>query len=177
MLTLIVCALSLLSIPSSRAQQPGTKTPEVHPKVTVQQCSKGGNCKDLSLSITLDANWRWLRKIAGDGTKNCYTGQAWDPEVCADPAKCAEGCALEGAEYGPNYGITTKGSSVSLKFVTKGKYSTNVGSRVYLMADESKYQMFKLKNQEFSFDVDVSKTGTSWIPELFEPFDSSTSSL
>merc|ERR1712054_542010 len=42
-------------------------------------------------------------------------------------------------------------------FVTKGQYGTNVGSRNYLMDDESTYYMFKLKNKEFSFDVDVSK--------------------
>ncbi len=34
--------------------------------------------------------------------------------------------------------------------------NTNVGSRVYLMADESTYQMFNLKNKEFTFDVDMS---------------------
>ena len=34
--------------------------------------------------------------------------------------------------------------------------NTNVGSRVYLMADETHYQMFKLNNQEFTFDVDMS---------------------
>lgn len=34
---------------------------------------------------------------------------------------------------------------------------SNVGSRVYLMApDDTNYQMFKLKNREFTFDVDVS---------------------
>jgi len=45
---------------------------------------------------------------------------------------------------------------LTLKFVTKGS-GTNVGSRVYLMAsDDTKYEMFKLKNQEFTFDVDVS---------------------
>merc|ERR1712083_47531 len=30
------------------------------------------------------------------------------------------------------------------------------GSRNYLMEDESHYKMFKLKNKEFTFDVDVS---------------------
>jgi cellulose 1,4-beta-cellobiosidase len=39
--------------------------------------------------------------------------------------------------------------------VTEGE-NTNIGSRVYLMADETHYQMFNLKNQEFTFDVDMS---------------------
>lgn len=48
---------------------------------------------------------------------------------------------------------------MSLKFVTKGPDSPapNVGSRSYLLDPSGeKYQMFKLKNREFSFDVDVS---------------------
>ncbi|KAH9807297.1 family 7 glycoside hydrolase [Melampsora americana] len=150
-------ALTLLFASSSRAQQAGTMNPEVHPKLTVQQCAKQGGCKNLDLSITLDANWRWLRKTTDSGSSNCYTGQTWDASVCSDPQKCAESCALEGASYVDTYGIQTDGSSLSMKFVTNGPYSKNVGSRVYLMADESKYQMFKLKNQEFAFDVDASK--------------------
>lgn len=138
---------------SSRAQLAGDKTPEVHPKITIQKCTKGGACTPSQASITLDANWRWLRKSAG--MENCYKGQTWDPELCTDPKKCVEGCALEGAEYEKNYGITTQGSSLTLSFVTKGQYSTSVGSRVYLMSGEDKYEMFKLKNQEFTFTVEM----------------------
>ena len=32
----------------------------------------------------------------------------------------------------------------------------STGSRLYLLSDDSHYQTFKLKNQEISFDVDVS---------------------
>jgi hypothetical protein len=39
-----------------------------------------------------------------------------------------------------------------LDFVT----GSNIGSRLYLMQDDSTYQIFKLLNQEFTFDVDVS---------------------
>ena len=45
---------------------------------------------------------------------------------------------------------------MTLKFVTKGQYSSNVGSRTYLMETDTKYQMFNLINKEFTFDVDVS---------------------
>jgi cellulose 1,4-beta-cellobiosidase len=44
-----------------------------------------------------------------------------------------------------------------LKYVTKGTYSTNIGSRTYLMESDTKYQMFNLVGKEFTFDVDVSK--------------------
>lgn len=55
------------------------------------------------------------------------------------------------------YGITTSGNQLTLKFVTQGPYSKNIGSRVYLMdASDNQYQMFNLKNQEFTFDVDMS---------------------
>ena len=34
---------------------------------------------------------------------------------------------------------------------------SNVGTRLYLMEDDSTYQMFNLTNSEFTFDVDVSE--------------------
>ena len=56
------------------------------------------------------------------------------------------------------YGITTSGNALTLKFVTQGPYSKNIGSRVYLLSqDDTTYQLFTLKNQEFTFDVDMSK--------------------
>ena len=55
------------------------------------------------------------------------------------------------------YGITTSNDALTLKYVTKGTYSTNIGSRTYLMENENKYQMFNLIGKEFTFDVDVSK--------------------
>lgn len=39
----------------------------------------------------------------------------------------------------------------------QGQYSKNIGSRVYLMdANDKEYELFNLKNQEFTFDVDMS---------------------
>jgi cellulose 1,4-beta-cellobiosidase len=40
----------------------------------------------------------------------------------------------------------------------KLKQGNNIGSRLYLI-NGNKYEMFKLKNQEFTFDVDVSGLG------------------
>jgi len=37
-----------------------------------------------------------------------------------------------------------------------GQYDTNIGSRVYLLDSDNMYSLFKLKNKEFTFDVDVS---------------------
>ena len=41
--------------------------------------------------------------------------------------------------------------------MTQGPYSKNVGSRVFLMENEGDYKVFKLKNREFTFDVDDTK--------------------
>lgn len=136
-------------------QQVGTQTPESHPKLTVSQCSTGGSCTTQSRSVVLDSNWRWLHTTSG--TTNCYTGNTWDATLCPDPVTCAQNCALDGADYSGTYGVTTNGNQLTLKFVTNGPYSTNIGSRVYLMsADDTNYEIFKLKNQEFTFDVDMS---------------------
>ena len=137
-----------------RGQGVGTLTTETHPKITVQQCNASKTCTTQNREITLDGNWRWLHKT-GDST-NCYTGNTWDASACSDPDACAKNCVLDGADYSGTYGITTSGNALTLKFVTKGPYSTNVGSRVYLMDTASTYQMFNLNNQEFTFDVDMS---------------------
>jgi cellulose 1,4-beta-cellobiosidase len=63
---------------------------------------------------------------------------------------------VDGADYTGTYGVTTSGSSLNLKFVTVGPFSTNIGSRLYFMQDDSTYKKFNLKNREFTFDVDVS---------------------
>ncbi|KAJ3401141.1 hypothetical protein HDV05_000663, partial [Chytridiales sp. JEL 0842] len=88
---------------------------------------------------------------------NCYEGNKWDAALCPDPETCAKNCVLEGANYKETYGISTTGSALRLDFVTQSQ-GTNVGSRVYLLDETEKaYEVFKLKNREFTLDVDVSK--------------------
>ncbi|EGG00616.1 family 7 glycoside hydrolase [Melampsora larici-populina 98AG31] len=137
-----------------QGQLAGTNTAENPPALSFQTCTKGGGCQKTASKVTLDANWRWLH--AANTSSNCYTGQTWDKTLCSDPTKCATSCALDGADYPGTYGITSTGDALKMKFVTHGPYSTNIGSRVYMMAGDDKYKMFKLKNQEFTFDVDVS---------------------
>lgn len=137
-----------------RGQQVGTNTAENHPALSVQECNASGSCTTQQKSIVLDSNWRWLHDV--DGYTNCYTGNTWDTSLCPDPATCANNCALEGADYSGTYGITTSGNALTLKFVTQSQQK-NIGSRVYLLDDDSTYKMFNLKNQEFTFDVDMSQ--------------------
>ena len=64
---------------------------------------------------------------------------------------------IEGAdkEYTGTYGVTTKADKISLQFVTEGLYTTNVGSRLYMMDnDDTNYKMFHMKHREFTFTVD-----------------------
>ncbi|EUC50742.1 glycoside hydrolase family 7 protein [Bipolaris oryzae ATCC 44560] len=153
--TLAFASLSLYG--AARAQQVGTSTTETHPKLTWQTCTGTGgtNCSNKSGSIVLDSNWRWAHNVGG--YTNCYTGNTWSTQYCADGDSCTKNCAIDGADYSGTYGITTSNNALSLKFVTKGSYSSNIGSRTYLMESDTKYQMFNLINKEFTFDVDVSK--------------------
>jgi cellulose 1,4-beta-cellobiosidase len=150
--SVLLLALSLFT--TVLGQQVGTQTSETHPTLRSQKCTTSGGCTTLSTSVVLDSNWRWAHTTSG--YTNCYTGNTWDSTLCPDPVTCVKNCALEGADYSGTYGITSTGDALTLKFITTGAYSTNIGSRVYLMASDSAYQMFKLKNQEFTFDVDVS---------------------
>jgi cellulose 1,4-beta-cellobiosidase len=134
-------------------QQIGTQMAETHPALTSQTCTADGTCTTEQTSVVLDSNWRWLHQTSS--TTNCYTGNTWDATLCPDPTTCAQNCALDGADYSGTYGITSSGDSLKLNFVT----GSNVGSRVYLMADNTHYKMFSLLNQEFTFTVDMSHLG------------------
>jgi len=149
----------------------GTSLSEVHPRLTWQSCTRSSGCTtQTNGAIVLDANWRWVHQASG--YLNCYSGiytvpisyvpltrnvgNTWDKTVCSNNADCAAKCALEGADYSGTYGISTSGNSLTLKFsqITAAK---NYGSRVFLLGSDSKYELFKLLNHEFTFDVDVSQ--------------------
>ncbi|KAG6813977.1 Exoglucanase, partial [Tricholoma furcatifolium] len=144
-------ALSFIAIAS--AQQIGTLTAETHPSLTWYQCTTAGGCTSVAGTVTLDSNWRWTHEV-GSST-NCYTGNTWDATLCPDDVTCAANCALDGASYESTYGVTTSGDALTLGFVTQSSQK-NVGSRLYLMASDTEYEIFNLVNTEFTFDVDVS---------------------
>lgn len=138
---------------ATHAQQAGTQTAETHPSMTWQQCSSGGSCTTKNGKVVIDANWRWVHTTSG--YTNCYTGNTWDASICPDDVTCAANCALDGADYAGTYGATASGNSLRLNFVTQSS-GKNIGSRLYMMQDDTTYQIFKLLGQEFTFDVDVS---------------------
>ena len=137
-------------------QQAGTQTPEVHLSMPIQNC-ESGSCSQESTTIVMDSNWRWTHDSAG--YENCYSGNEWNPTYCPDSATCIQNCVIDGvdeATWTGTYGITAGGGSLTLKYVTSGPYSTNIGSRVYLMESDTSYRMFNLKNREFSITIDSS---------------------
>lgn len=135
----------------------GKEQTETHPKMAWKRCTgKGGNsCTNVNGEVVIDANWRWLH-VKG-GYANCYDGNKWNTTACPDNKSCMTNCEIEGADYRATYGITTGTDSLTLKFITKGQYATNIGSRLYLMKDTNNYEMFKLVGNEFTFDVDLSQ--------------------
>lgn len=138
-------------VATAKAQCAASLTTETHPALTWQDCSSG-SCADVNGKVVVDANWRWVHDSTGT---NCYDGNEWT-DLCTDATTCASECCLDGADYAGTYGATTSGNALTLKFVTQGPYSTNIGSRMYLMKDDTTYQGFKLLGNEFTFDVDVS---------------------
>jgi cellulose 1,4-beta-cellobiosidase len=106
----------------------GTKIAEHHPKLNWQNCVSKGSCSEVSGEVTIDSNWRWIHD--GNG-KPCYDGNTWISSLCPDGKTCSDNCVLDGADYQSTYGVQSNGTALTLKFVTHGSYSTNVGSRLY----------------------------------------------
>merc|ERR1719336_3143589 len=127
-LRLVLCCGAVVS-----AQQAGKGQIEMPPPVAVAKCTKQG-CEMEQYFATMDANWRWTHgQTCKEGQcssgPNCYTGSEWDETLCEDPEACGKNCALEGItaqQYARTYGVTPLPGGV------------------------------KLKNREFTMDVDVS---------------------
>ncbi|CAN8098350.1 unnamed protein product [Discula destructiva] len=144
--------LSTLFAAASRAQQACTSTTETKPSLTWSSCEATG-CTNTTGSVVIDANWRWTHNV--DGYTNCYSGNTWDATFCPDDETCATNCCVDGADYESTYGITSDDTALTMGFVTQST-DKNIGSRTFLMASDSEYQMFDLLGKEFTFDVDVS---------------------
>lgn len=98
--------------------------------------------------------WRWLHS---EGFRNCYDTGTWNDYGCKD--NCTEVCMLEGGDYNRSLGVSTANTSVTQSLVTRIDFGMNVASRLYLLESKSKYQTFRLLDNEFAFDVNLSKTG------------------
>lgn len=125
-------------VAAASAQQACTLTAETHPALTWSKCAAGGSCTSVAGQVTIDANWRWLHQL--NSATNCYDGNKWNTTYCSTDTTCAAQCCVDGSDYAGTYGATTSGNALNLKFVTQGSYSKNIGSRLYLMETDTKYQ-------------------------------------
>ncbi len=85
--------------------------------------------------LVIDGNWHWIH-AASDMNKNCYPTTTWNTEVCPDPDTCWKACAIEGVptdQWRSNYGVHVNGDSITMDYVTRHQYGTNVGSRMYIV--------------------------------------------
>ncbi|KAK7466339.1 hypothetical protein VKT23_005065 [Stygiomarasmius scandens] len=153
----MLSALAALSLASLAAtQQIGNFTPEVHPPITFQTCTASDGCSTQNGSVVLDANYRWLHTASGD---TCNPS-GFNTTICPDAETCAENCALDGADYNATYGVTTSDNAVNLVF-------GNGGARIYLLDDTDNYVDFRVLNQEFTFDVNVSNVPCGYNGALY----------
>jgi len=115
-------------------------------------CTAPGDCTKESKSVSLDANWRWIHD---ETYTNCYKNSEWlGPCSTEDGVSCAKNCYLAGndvKDYETKYGIFTDDHGIKLDFAT----GQNYGSRVYMMDDDDNYELFYLKNREFTLTVDM----------------------
>lgn len=109
---------------AAAAQGVGTEQSETHPKMTWKRCSGAGSCETVNGEVVIDSNWRWVH-VEG-GYDNCYDGNEWTSN-CSGESDCTSNCVLEGADYSKTYGVKASGDSLSLQFVTKHDYGTNIG--------------------------------------------------
>lgn len=150
--SLIIVVLSSL-FAGAYGQQVGAYSPEVNPPLMWEKCFSGGLCEKINGSVTIDANYRWTHEVGG--YNNCKVGSGWNTTFCANNVTCAENCAVEGVDYSTS-GVATSGNALTMTLSTV----TNSGPRLYLLAPgEAEYEMFKLNQQEFTFDVNLSDIG------------------
>lgn len=158
------CMLKLIFLPMllpvpCRAQRVGTESHEALPAMNMQRCDHNG-CLWEHAAVTLDSQYRWVHDAKKDSYTTCFDGKKFNQKLCTDARTCTQQCAIEGntmEDYTVKYGVNFVDRGVKLQFGTKGQYGMNYGSRVYVMEGE-RYKVFKLKNREFTFDVDVSET-------------------
>ncbi|OBT91317.1 hypothetical protein VE01_10684 [Pseudogymnoascus verrucosus] len=155
---LVFTALAAI-LPLVAAQQIGTQTPEVHPKLPTWKCTTGGGCVQQDTSIVLDWGYHPIHKV--NSQTSCTTSSGVDATLCPNEVTCAANCAIEGANYAGS-GVTTSGNAVTLKqYVQNNGVTTNASPRIYLLGSDGNYEMLHLLGQELRFDVDASTLGNS----------------
>ncbi|EJT82554.1 hypothetical protein GGTG_02527 [Gaeumannomyces tritici R3-111a-1] len=159
---LLPLALALATL--ACAQQMGEGT-EAYPELPTQFCTRAGGCATKRTKLVASAalhNMYW----DGDKTKPCAAALNTTAE-CAfdngDAAACTKKCTIEPmGDYG-RIGVSTKGDALTMRLFmpnANGTGYTRINPQVYLLGEDGKgYEMFRLVNQELTFDVDMSSLG------------------
>ncbi|KAI8810735.1 concanavalin A-like lectin/glucanase domain-containing protein [Cladochytrium replicatum] len=151
-------ALSLvpfLVFPAVFAQQVGTAIPEHHPHLQVASCTRANGCTPIKAEIVLDLDSRQLT-LVDNPSVSCFDNNGnFNRTICTDAATCAKKCAAQGFDY--TNAVETKGTSLKLKQLL----------RYYLLENENAYMLLKLKNREFSFDVNMNELTCGWNGALY----------
>lgn len=139
------------------AQKVGTLVPEPIVGLTWTKHTSTTSYQTQAGRLVLDAEWRSTHLHPSGPI--CFGQGVWNYAYCPEtnPPLCAQRCALEGADYYTTYGISTSGFELQLRYVTQ--WSTyNVGSRVFVLSgqDNTKYEIWKPLNKEFTFSIDAS---------------------
>ncbi|KAI1496534.1 family 7 glycosyl hydrolase [Biscogniauxia marginata] len=166
---------------ASWAAAQGVGTADAHPRLTTEKCTTQGGCVAQNTSLVLDASFHGLRArdsssssnstgSADTGNSSCgggFDGKPLSVALCPDAETCARNCVFDGAEYEGNGVFADGGGAVVLRQYMEREDGTaeKVSPRVYLLddggggedGDNKNYELLYLKNQEISFDVDVSK--------------------
>lgn len=152
-LSFVIGALAFL--PLATAQQIGS--PEKHPKLWTETCTKRHGCKPHRTSVVLDALAHSIQDIdTGVSCRNASGGL--DRSICPTEEACGESCAIEGITDYTQHGVWTRGDALLLRqYLEIDGQVTSVSPRLYLLDPSGhEYEELKLLNQELSFDVDVS---------------------
>lgn len=154
-MTRTVPLVATLLLGLAAAQMPGL-TPEIHPKLNTYECSKKHGCVKKRSAIVMDSLAHPVYQRQNPNLGCGEWGGGPNATVCPDEWSCAWNCVMDGVSDYSEYGITTKGSSLTLEMF--GKDGSVKSPRVYLLEqNERNYEMLQLTGKEFTFDVDVSK--------------------
>ncbi|KAK6507740.1 hypothetical protein TWF481_006162 [Arthrobotrys musiformis] len=149
-------SLAILLLPRlSLSQGPGTLLPEYHPKLPTYKCTKANGCQKQDTSIVLDWNYHDIHTITTGVPCKYYPGGV-DRSICPSQLTCFKQCVIEGVDYGFAT-VTTSGDALQIGQYHQIYPDDYPAPRVYLLGADGNYVQLKLKNQEISFDVDVSQ--------------------
>lgn len=151
---LSVSALALAACQLVAAQNPDAANPEVHPELPTWKYTTSGGCVQQNTSVVLDWDFHTIHTTGG--TTSCKSGNGPSSQ-CSSAAACAQNCVVDGIANYTQFGVSTSGNAVTMyHYVQSTGRLTSASPRIYLLGGDGNYVMFKLLNQEFSFDVDLS---------------------